>query len=106
MRMTVNGRPAAIKPSDTQIRDAICTLNVKKDKEGFLILGLDDLTYLQVSGDQQIGFDMEYREGDVSRHFRAERGDFTLEEVCQALTRYRDGSVEWPRYGKWKKITW
>jgi hypothetical protein len=106
MHMTVNGRPVPIEFSDAQIRDVLRTLNVKKDGEGFLILGSDDLTYLQVSGDQQVGFDMEYQEGDVSRHFRAERADFTLEEVREALTRYRDGNVDWPRYGKWKKITW
>ena len=74
MELTANGKVISNRPSDSQIKAALAGLNVNRDGEGFVILGLDDLTYIQVSGDQNIGFDMEYQEGNVAKHYRAAHG--------------------------------
>ena len=93
-------------PTDDQMREALSRLDVERDGEGFAVLGRDDMTYLQISGDQTIGFDMEYQEGDVKKHFRAAREDFRLDEVVRACTEYRDGTIDWAEYGDWSRITW
>lgn len=93
-------------PTDEQIREALSGLNVGRDGEGFAILERDEMTYMQVSGDQTIGFDMEYQNGDVQKHYRAKRRDFTADEVARALAEYRDGRIDWSDYGQWSRITW
>lgn len=104
MELVVTGERVADEPSDEQIHDALDGLDVDKDGEGFIILGLDDMTYVQVSGDKTIRFDLEYQEGDISRHFRAKRTDFTMEEIEKALIEYRDGTIDWSQYGQWERL--
>lgn len=93
-------------PTDAEIRAALASLNVRRDGEGFAILGPTEMTYLQVGGDQQSGFDMEYQEGSVRDHFRAARTDFSLDEIVAAMQAYRDGKIEWSNYGAFSRITW
>ena len=81
-------------------------LDVRRDGVGWAILGQSQMTYLQVSGDKTHGFAMEYQQGDVKHHYRAAREQFSLEEVAQAFSEYRDGTIEWSIYGKWNRITW
>jgi hypothetical protein len=64
------------------------------------------MTYLQVSGDKTLGFTMEYQEGGVDNHYRAAREDFSLKEVAQALSEFRDGAIDWSVYGNWSHVTW
>ncbi len=64
------------------------------------------MSYIQVSGDRRTGFDIEYQDGDRRNHFRADREGFSLDEAVQALTEYRNGRIEWDRYGTWSRVTW
>ena len=93
-------------PTDARIREALARLDVGRDGEGFAILNRDQMTYIQVSGDKAMGFDMEYQLGSIEEHYRAKREDFTLEEVVRALGEYRDGTIDWSDYGEWSRITW
>lgn len=94
-------------PDDDQVRELLRRLNVHRDGDGFAILGpREGESYIQVSGDKDIGFDMEYQEGDVNKHYRAKREDFTLDDVVRALIDYRDGGIDWSKYGDWERITW
>ena len=106
MELVVTGQRVADYPSDEQIHDALDGLDVGRDGEGFVILALDEMTYVQVGGDKTITFDMEYQEGEVSRHFRAKRTDFSMEEIEKALIEYRDGNIDWSQYGQWEKEDW
>lgn len=93
-------------PTDDQLRTALQQLNVERDGEGFAVFSRDKMTYLQVSGDATARFDMEYQAASTRNHFRAEREDFTLDEVVRAMARYRDGTIDWFDYGPWARITW
>ena len=106
--MTLNacGGEKISNPTNRQIRRALESLNVAKNGEGFVILGPDDMNYVQASGDKKIGFDLEYQEADTGHHYRAKRENFTVEEVLSALSNYRDGKPAWKAVAEWEKITW
>jgi hypothetical protein len=106
MTLEVNGKVVSRNPTPEVIRDSLSSLNVHRDGEGFLILARDDMTYVQVSGDSRRGFDAEYQEGSIDRHYRAENASFPLEEVAAMLCEYLTGEVDWEKYGAWKRITW
>ena len=95
-----------VNPTNEEIQEALSTLNVGRDGVGWAILGRSEMTYLQVSGDKTLGFAMEYQEGDVKNHYRATREDFLLEEVAQAFSEYRNGTIDWSVYGDWDRIRW
>jgi hypothetical protein len=81
------------------------SLNLRRDGEAFLILQQDGMTYMQVSGDARLGFDMEYQSGALDQHYRAKKEAFTSDEVVKALTAYRDGTINWVDYGEWYPIS-
>jgi hypothetical protein len=106
MTLNVNGDIVSEDPDERTIRDSLSGLNVERDGEGFAILGPNEMRYLQISGDPQMGFDAEYQEGDIESHFRAQNESFTLNEVVSMMTEYRRGNVNWEKYGTWSKIKW
>lgn len=91
-------------PTESDIRQAVFALDTKKD-DAFLVLGLTDMTYIQTSGDQKVGFDLEYQETDAKHHYRAKR-DLTADEIVKALVSYSAGSEEWKRTAEWELIKW
>ncbi len=105
MKMHLSSGVKVTDPSDEQIRTLLGRFNVGRDGEGFAIFEKDGSTYMQVGGDKTRGFDMEYQEGDVDKHYRAEREDFSLDEVVRAMIGYRDGNINWSDYGLWSRIT-
>lgn len=93
-------------PTEEQLRQILSAFQAGPDRDAFAILQRDTMTYLQVGGDPSIGFDMEYQEGSVDRHFRADRTDFSLDEVVRAMTAYRDGTIDWDDFGSFSRISW
>lgn len=93
-------------PTDEELRAALSTLDVRRDGEGFAMLARSERTYVQVSGDARIGFDLEYQEGSTRRHFRAKRTDYSLDEIVRIFGAYRDGSVRWADVGEFEPLTW
>ncbi|MDY0171028.1 MAG: hypothetical protein RBS80_31095 [Thermoguttaceae bacterium] len=106
MRLSISNGTEIIGPSDEQIREALSSLDVGRDGEGFAILGASDMAYVQVGGDSELGFDIEYQEGRVSAHYRAVREDYTLDDVVAVLIAYRDGNIDWAEIGEFRRITW
>ena len=104
--LTLSSGEKIRNPDHAQLQEALGKLDVARDGEGFAILMRTEMTYMQVSGDKKMGFDMEYQEGDVKHHYRAERTDFSLDDVVRAMEQYRDGTIDWPQYGSWHRITW
>lgn len=104
MKLTSSSGESFINPIDPEIRSALEELDLERDGEGFAILERDSTTYVQVSGDQRIGFDMEYRQGSAKEHYRAVRVDFSIDEVVRAFGEYRDGVIHWNIYGRWEKF--
>jgi hypothetical protein len=91
-------------PTEADIRQAVFALDTKKG-EAFLVLGPTDMTYIQTSGDQKVGFDLEYQETDAKHHYRAKR-DLTADEIVKVLSLYSTGSDEWKRMAEWELIKW
>jgi len=102
MKLDVGGWHTVPDPNEAQIRAAIQELD---DCEGFLILGADDLTSIQSSGDSRVGFDLEYQEGSVDRHYRARRCDFDAETIIAKFAAYAAGEDSWKSGLEWEKYT-
>jgi len=91
-------------PAESDIRQAVFALDTKKD-DAFLILGPTDMTYIQTSGDQKVGFYLEYQETDAKHHYRAKR-ELTADEIVKALVAYSTGADEWKTMAEWEPIKW
>jgi hypothetical protein len=89
-------------PSEADIRQAVFALDARKG-DAFLVLGPTETTYIQTSGDQKVGFDLEYQESDMKHHYLATR-DFTAEEIAKALVSYSAGSEDWKRMTEWEPL--
>jgi hypothetical protein len=102
--LDICGDKKILNPKEPEIRQAVLALDTKKG-EAFLILGPTDMTYIQASGDQKAGFDVEYQESDTRHHYRAKR-DFTSEEIVKALVAYCAGTEDWKKAAAWEPIKW
>ena len=98
--LDICGNKKIQKPTEADIRQAVLALDTKKG-DAYLILGPTDMTYIQASGDQKAGFDLEYQESDIKHHYRAKR-DSTADEVIKALTLYSTGSDDWKKLAEWE----
>jgi hypothetical protein len=104
-------------PTESDLRQAVFALDTKKD-EAFLILGPTETTYIQTTGDQKVGFVVEYQAGDTQHHYRAKprdlsrinprwpRSDLTADEVVKALVSYSTGADDWKTMAEWERIQW
>jgi len=106
MKLQINGKVVSRNPHRGIIRESLAGLDMDRDGEGIAILSHDMMTYMQVGGDQKVGFDAEYQEGDVGKHYRAENDSFSLEEIVNMMSEYVEGDVDWKKYGNWSRITW
>jgi hypothetical protein len=104
MTLDICGERKRSSPSAQDIREAVMNLNASKD--AFLILGPTDVTYIQCSGDQKIGFDLEYQDESSKNHFRAKRNDWDAETIITKLSQYCQGDNAWKQGVEWEKITW
>ena len=102
--MDICGDKKIQNPTAADIRQAVFALDTKKG-EAFLILGPTDMTYIQTSGDQKVGFDLEYQESDAKHHYRAKR-DFTANEVVKALVLYSNSADDWKKTADWELSKW
>ena len=89
-------------PTESDIRQAVFALDTKKG-DAFLILGPTNMTYIQIGGDQNVGFALEYQETDAKHHYRAKR-DLTADEIVTALVSYATGADDWKAMAEWELI--
>ena len=102
--LEICGNKQIQNPTESDIRQAVYALDTAKD-EAFLILGPTDMTYIQTSGDQNVGFDLEYQETDARHHYRAKR-HLTADEIVKALVEYSTGADDWKTTAEWELIKW
>lgn len=91
-------------PSDREIFEALASLDVTRDGEGFAIFEHSTMTYVQAGGDAHSGFDLEYQVDRRDHHFRSAREDFSLAEIIAVFSAFRDGTIDWSQYGPWSPI--
>lgn len=101
--LDICGNSTIENPTEAVIRQAVFALDTKK-RDAYLILGPTGLTYIQVTGDPKVGFELEYQEENLGDHFRAQR-DFTASEIAQAFVEYSIGSDNWKKSTEWARIT-
>jgi hypothetical protein len=104
MNLTLNicGDKKIQNPAEADIRQAVFSLDCEKN-DAFLVLGRADMTYIQASGDQKVGFDLEYQENDIEHHYRSKRV-LIADEIVNALVSYSIGSDDWTRVVEWEKL--
>ncbi len=102
--LQIAGEKRVQNPTEADIREAIWSMDTKKGG-AFLVMELSKMTYIQASGDQRMGFEMEYQEADIQHHYRAKRR-FTADEVVNALTFYAVGDDKWKGTAEWELIKW
>jgi hypothetical protein len=103
MTLEINGAKWIQNPSDDEILNELASLR-DEGGDSFAILGATDMTYIQVAGDQQTGFDLEYQEGSVDAHFKATDKNITLDRVVEAFIAFRDGDIAWQSGFAFEKI--
>jgi hypothetical protein len=91
-------------PTESDLRQAVFALDTKRD-EAFLILGATEMTYIQTTGDQKVGFIVEYQETDAKHHYRAKR-HLTADETLKSLVSYSTGADDWKTMTEWERIQW
>ena len=104
MELDICGDRKITSPSAQDIRDAVLDLDASGD--AFLILGSTGITYIQCSGDQNTGFDLEHQEEGADNHYRAKRSDWDAETMITKLTQYATDDSSWKEGVEWEKITW
>ena len=105
MVLDICGTRKIENPTDEQIRTELGHLSTQNE-DSFAMLGPSDMTYIQISGDKSVGFDLEYQDASVDAHFRATDENITLDQVVEAFMAYRDGSTNWQTTFTFEKITW
>lgn len=105
MTLDVCGAKQIENPTDEQIRIELSSLSTQNE-DSFAILGPTNMTYIQVSGDKRVGFDLEYQEGSVDAHFKTVDGKISFNAVVRAFIAYRDGVADWQDEFTFVQITW
>jgi hypothetical protein len=115
--LDICGEKKIQNPTESDLRQAVFALDTKKE-DAFLILGPTDMTYIQTTGDQKVGFVLEYQDTDAKHHYRAKgrgpypidrgwpRCDLTADEIVKVLVSYSTGSDEWKTMAEWDLISW
>lgn len=96
MKLDINGTKEIDDPAKETLRAAVESLDAGTSGSGFVVLSSDKMTYIQSSGDSMTGFDLEYQEGSLKRHYRA-GGVFTADQVVDILWDYACGGSEWEK---------
>lgn len=96
-----NGRTFQNPDAET-IERALHTLD--GDNNNYAILSRDEDTYIQMCGDPQDGYVVEYQEGSTDAHFQSVRDDLPIDEVRRAFEAYARGDEAWRKMFEWKPL--
>ena len=105
MKLNICGQKTIVNPSNKEIREALTGLDTKSG-DAFVILGPTDMTYIQASGDKNVGFCLEYQESSTDKHFRAKNEALPLSDVVEAFTAYRAGDAGFKDKLDFRRVTW
>ena len=104
MKLDICGEKTIVNPTEADIVSALSSLNTNSG-DAFVILGPSDMTYIQASGDQNVGFDLEYQEGTTRQHYRATRESIPLNAIIEAFVAYRNENLEWKAKFTFERIS-
>ena len=100
MKLEIENESPVQDPTVEDIEAGIQKVDGKQN--GFAILSLDDMTYLQVAGGTSAGFLMEYQNGSLDEHYKTSE-DVSAEKVIEAFKVFSQGETSWHDQFKWDK---
>ena len=102
--LNICGNAIIADPTGNEIRKTILDLDTGRN-EAFVILcpSKDKTTYMKASGDQYIGFTLEYQGSDAKNQWRA-TGNWDTERTIAALIAYRNNDEYWSRVNNWERV--
>ena len=104
MTLDICGETEVQSPSPEFLEKTVLALDVSGD--AYLVLIAPDGKFIQCSGDQRVGFHLEYQDGGIEEHYQAVRGDLEADLIVLKLSQYAAGDSSWKSGIEWKKISW
>src|ERR1700677_3103788 len=102
MKLIVEGNVVCSDPAPESITEALASLD--GNKATFAVLERNKMTYMQTSGSVAEGFDLEYQDGSLQKHYYC-LDSLSLEDVTGAFQSYANGGGEWQAAYKWEDET-
>ena len=101
MYLEINGNAVTEPVSDELIEKKVYSLTGEGDS--FMILSVDEMTYMQASGDPRGGFMLEYQDGSLEQHYYCADTDISAGKVTDAFRSYLAGDGKWRKKYHWKR---
>ena len=100
MKLTLADANQIDNPDDEAIARALRTID--GEDNNFAILSVDDLTYIQTEGGPSRGFVLEYQEGSMARHYRAQDQALSVDSIIEAFRAYASSDPTWKDRFQWE----
>lgn len=94
MTLRIGGNKIIENPSDEEIATELWNLDMAYE-DSFAILGTSNMTYIQVYGDKDNGFILEYQEGSLACHYKAIDENIPCEQIVESFIAYRCDKTYW-----------
>ena len=101
MYLEINGNVVNEPVSDELIEKTVYSFTGEGDS--FLILSVDEMTYMQASGDPGGGYVLEYQDGSLEEHYYCADPDISAGKVTDAFRSYFAKDDEWRRKYMWER---
>jgi hypothetical protein len=103
LTLDICGERRIAEPTPADILQALEDLDVRAPAN-YVILERDPMTYIQASGDPDIGFILEYQAGSLDQHYQSVRGDLTLQTIFETFSSYLRGKGDWREFAAYERI--
>lgn len=101
MQLSINGDVSDQPVSTDLIAETVQSLADKGDF--FLVLSIDEMTYIQTSGSAESGFVLEYQDGSIEEHYSCTNAPLKTDQIVETLQRYYTNHDRWKSEFTWKK---
>ena len=100
MELLINGDLVLNDPDKYTVSNAL--LNLSINEGGFAILEKGENEFIQTCGDTERGFELEYQDGSIEKHYRCKKRSLTLPEVTDVFILYLESADEWKDRYQWE----
>lgn len=100
MALDISGNRMIEHPTEEDLRAAVNEIDCAGD--GFLILDIEEMTYLQCSRTPDAGFIVECQVESIDQHFRATNEHIDAKTVLEMFISYARGADNWRDAVDWE----